>query len=269
VKPHKRYVLASLLEGSEALGQLGGADDLEEDIATCPLQTIDSAFRQYLPLEGRILEAGAGRGRWVFHLRRLGYDIQGIELAGSEVRFAKTFDPSAPLIVGNVLKTSFPDHSFAAIISLGVLEHFEEGPQEALGEVRRLLARDGTFLVTVPTRNLLRFLLIDRMKHLQIFVRRMLGRRLAFEEYRYTRKQFTAILLDAGFTVVEMVPDDFRPPKNMGLYTDSRFLRSNSRRWELNGAGRMLKSFMDLFSPWLSCSGTLWVCRVRTERASA
>jgi len=117
----KRYVPASLFEGTEAPGQLGGSEDLEDDIALCPLQTIDEVFQRLLPRNGRILEGGAGRGRWVFHLRRRGFDVRGLELASAEVAFAKQFDPDVPIVAGNVLKMPFPDGFFSAIISLGVL----------------------------------------------------------------------------------------------------------------------------------------------------
>lgn len=251
-----------MLEGSEAPGQLGGAGNLEEDIALCPLQTINSAFVRHLPKNGAILEAGAGRGRWVFHLRRLGYDCRGIELAGSEVMFAKSFDPDIPIETGDVLHTPYRGNSFAAVISLGVLEHFEEGPAPALGEVRRILNDSGILLVTVPTRNLFRLIVIDRVKNLQTLIRRLTGAKLAFEEYRYTRSQFSNLLEQEGFDIVEMVPDDFLPPKNMGIFTDSRLFRSRTGQWELNTVGRLLRSVLDFLSPWASCSGTLWVCRV-------
>jgi SAM-dependent methyltransferase len=266
VKPHKRYVLKSSFEGAEAPGQLGGADNLEDDIALCPLQSIDEVFMRRLPRNGPVLEAGSGRGRWVFHLRRKGYDVRGIELAATEVSFAKSFDPSVNIVVGDVLKTPFDDHSFCAVISLGVLEHFEDGPQQALREVRRILTPDGLLFVTVPTRNLFRLVVIDRIKNLQTFVRRMRNQDLMFEEYRYSRAQFSRILTDAGYVILETAPDDFRPPKNMGLYTDSRFLQSRTARWELNAPGRVLRKILDSFSPWLSCSGTLWVCRIGRER---
>lgn len=269
VRPHKRFVPASSLEGTEAPGQLGGAEDLDDDIALCSLQTINEAFLRYLPKPGLILEAGAGRGRWVFHLRRLGYDCRGLELAASEVAFSKAFDPDVPIMTGDILRIPLEDASCSAVISLGVLEHFEEGPQKALDEVKRILEGKGLLLVTVPTRNLFRMLVIDRIKDLQTWMRRASGTKLSFEEYRYTRHQFSQLLRQEGFEIVEMLPDDFAPPKNMGLYTDSRLFQSRSRRWELNAAGRSIRFLLDLFSPWLSCSGTLWVCRVGSRGGEA
>ncbi|MEW6512241.1 MAG: class I SAM-dependent methyltransferase [Bacteroidota bacterium] len=245
----------------EALGQIGGSGDMEADIALCELQTIEPAFRRHLPRQGRILEAGSGRGRWVFYLRRLGYDVVGLELAKREIEAAKSFDPDAPILYGNVLKTDFVTSSFDAVISLGVVEHFQEGPQGAFAEVRRILKPGGIFLVTVPTQNLVRVLFVNRVKSLQLRVRRARRVPLTFEEYRYSRRQFRRQLDQAGFEVLEMVPDDFRPPKNMGLYTDSRLFQRWGRQWELNGFGKVVNGVLSFFSPWLHCSGTLWVCR--------
>lgn len=261
MKPYKRYGPAASVAAFEALGQLGGSGNMEDDVALCPLQTIEPYFRKYLPRDERILEAGSGRGRWVFHLRRLGYDVIGIDIAKSDIEYAKQFDPSVPILYDDVLHTSFADGTFGAVISLGVVEHFEEGPQQAFEEVTRLLKPGGVFLVTVPTQNFVRVAVVNRLKDLQSAVRRFRKTRVAFEEYRYSRRQFTALLRAAGFEIVEMVPDDFLPPKNMGLHTDFRFLRDPDKQWELNAAGKLLDKILSAVSPWLHCCGTLWICR--------
>ncbi len=262
---YKRYALARQVEAMEALGQLGGSENLEEDIALCPLQTIDRFFLKYLPRGERILEAGAGRGRWVFHLRRHGYDVVGIDIAKSDIEFGKGFDPAVPLQFDNVLHTSFPDRSFGAIISLGVVEHFEDGPQQAFAEVQRLLKPGGSFLVTVPTQNLGRVVVFNHLKSIQNGMRVLRGQKLAFEEYRYSRRHFTRLLVEAGFEIIEIAPDDFLSPRSMGLYTDSRFLQHRSKKWELNLVGKVINSMERAISPWLNCSGTLWVCRKRDQ----
>ena len=79
---YKRYAPAALSKSREALGQVGGSGDLEADIGLCAQQTLEPAFMKYLSREGRILEAGAGRGRWVFYLRRRGYDVVGMTNLG-------------------------------------------------------------------------------------------------------------------------------------------------------------------------------------------
>ena len=154
--PRKHFVAARRLENRvEVLGQIDAPQDMAEYIGLCQLQTIEPLFRKYLPKGGQILEAGCGRGRWVLYLRGLGYDVAGIDLADSDLAAARAIDPSAPVERGDVLQAPFPDSSFDAVISLGVVEHFEGGPRQALAEVRRLLKPQGLLSwVTVPTQNL-------------------------------------------------------------------------------------------------------------------
>ncbi|MCU0412443.1 MAG: class I SAM-dependent methyltransferase [Bacteroidetes bacterium] len=262
MRPYKLRAPVQQIDQKEALGQLGGASDLEQDVALCPLQTIEPVFRRMLPKDKPILEAGAGRGRWVLHLRRLGYDVTGIDIAESDVAFGLKHDPTVPLEIRDVLRTGFADGSFGAVISLGVVEHFEEGPQAAFAEVRRVLQPGGLFFVTVPTRNLLRDLVVHRLKDLKRWIRQLRGARYAFDEYRYSRTEFTMLLSRNGFEIIEMHGDDFVPPRSMGMYTDIGLLQDGAERWQLNRFGRILRAALDRFSPRLHCSGTLWVCRV-------
>ncbi len=187
--PRKHFVAARRLENRvEVLGQIDAPQDMAEYIGLCQLQTIEPLFRKYLPKGGQILEAGCGRGRWVLYLRGLGYDVAGIDLADSDLAAARAIDPSAPVERGDVLQAPFPDSSFDAVISLGVVEHFEGGPRQALAEVRRLLKPQGLFLVTVPTQNLVRYLVVDPIRTAVDLLRRLSGVRLAFGEYRYSRR---------------------------------------------------------------------------------
>jgi SAM-dependent methyltransferase len=245
----------------EALGRLEGSADLEEDIALCLQQTIEPVFRRVLPAGEKILEAGCGRGRWVFHLRRLGYDVVGIDIAESDVAVALRHDPGIPVVRGDVLHTGFPDAHFGAVISLGVVEHFETGPEAAFDEVRRILRPGGIFLVTVPVRNILRHLVVHRVKDAKRMVLGLRGRTFAFTEYRYSRRQFSDLLRTAGFEILEIHPDDLRPPRNAGIYADIGVLQRKGHLWELNKAGNLLNRALTALSPWIHCSGNLWVCR--------
>lgn len=242
-------------------GQCWHGETVDEGIEICPYQLIEPVFRKYLPRKGRVLEAGCGLGRWVFYLQRLGYAITGIDLAVEALRVVKEYDNNAPVQSDDILHTSFPDRQFDAVISLGVVEHFEDGPQEALREAWRVLKDEGLLFVSVPLQNMNRRAIANPLKEFKRWMRKRSGVRYAFEEYRYTRPQFEERLHETGFEVVEVFPDDYRPPKNMGLYVDYPFLRHSVHKWELNGAGKILSSVLSGISPWLSCAGALWVCR--------
>ena len=58
-----------------------------------------------------------------------------------------------PVIQGDILDLKYPDAHFDAYISQGVIEHFEEGPQQALNEAWRVLKPDGLAFITVPYLN--------------------------------------------------------------------------------------------------------------------
>lgn len=196
-----------------------------------------------------------------FFLRQRGFDVVGIDLAREAVAAAKAYDSSAPILVNDVLHSQFPNSTFDAAISLGVVEHFEEGPESALAELRRLLKGGGVLLISVPVQNFVRRLFTNPLKDLYRWYRRRRGVSFVFEEYRYTRKEFERCLEAAGFEIVDVVPDDFQPPKNLGLYADVRFVRSRHKKWELNALGNFIMFVLNGISPWAGCAGAHWICR--------
>jgi hypothetical protein len=120
---------------------------------------------------------------------------------------------------------------------------------------------DGLLFISVPTQNLLRVLITNRLKELFWWYNKKKGVKYKFEEYRYTKKQFSDILIKENFQPLEIVPDDFLPPKNMGLYVDFPFLRSAGKKWELNFFGKITHRIFSTFSPLLVNSGALWICK--------
>jgi SAM-dependent methyltransferase len=263
ITPYKMYHPRTEVEALDSHGQSWHNETVKENIDLCRYQLIESIFRKYLPRTGKILEAGCGLGRWVFYLRNLGYDITGIDLAADALRLAKEYDPSVPIHADNILRTSYPNGSFDAIISLGVVEHFEEGPEEAFRETRRLLKEGGLFLVTIPIQNLNRRMIANPLKEFKRWMNKRKGTEYIFEEYRYSRGQFQTLLEEMNFEIVLVVPDDFVPPKNIGLYVDYPFFRHKKNKWELNYPGKLMNSIFSGLSPWTVSAGALWICRKR------
>jgi 2-polyprenyl-3-methyl-5-hydroxy-6-metoxy-1,4-benzoquinol methylase len=259
--PYKIYHPATEVDLFVTHGQCWVNETVEENIELCDYQTITPSFIEYLPKNGTILESGCGLGRWVFYLKRKGYTITGIDLASTAVESAKKFDPSISILKDDVLNSSFSSNYFESIISLGVVEHFEEGPEAALREFSRLLKDDGLLFISVPTQNLLRISITNRLKELFWWYNKKKGVKYKFEEYRYTKKQFSNILIKENFQPLEIVPDDFLPPKNMGLYVDFPFLRNKGKKWELNFFGKIIHRIFSTFSPLLVNSGALWICK--------
>ncbi len=259
--PYIMYHPLREVQATDTHGQCWQGETVNDGIELCRYQLVEPFFQKYLPREGKILEAGCGLGRWVIYLRRLGYDIKGIELAADAIRLVKEYDPNIPITAGDVLHTSYPDKHFDAVISLGVVEHFQEGPQKAFQEIRRILKNDGLFFVTVPIQNFNRRLIANPLKELKRWIRKRSGIEYTFEEYRYTISQFSKLLNDEEFEIIECRPDDFRSPKNIGLYVDYPFLRHAKNKWELNTIGALLFKFLNIISPWAVAPGALWICR--------
>ena len=105
---------------------------IEDEVSACPRRLIARYFLEYLPKDAPILEAGCGLGAWVIFLGERGYDIVGIDHDPNVIKRVKSWKPSLNVQYGDVTSLPFGDESFGAVISLGVVEHFEEGWAKAL-----------------------------------------------------------------------------------------------------------------------------------------
>ena len=100
--------------------------------------TFERPFIRYLPRDGRILEAGCGTVKLVVALRRLGYDIEGVDWAPKTIEKVKTLLPELPVRVGDVRDLDVGDDYYSAYISIGVVEHFSDGPEPILRACGRI-----------------------------------------------------------------------------------------------------------------------------------
>jgi SAM-dependent methyltransferase len=161
------------------------------------LGDLQEPFFRYLPRQGRILEAGCGLGQHVLALRQLGYEIEAVEWSETTVQAVLRIQPNLPIRVGDVRQLDVPDGYYTAYISLGVVEHQAEGPESFLREAYRVLAPSGVILVSVPHFHVLR-----RLKARLGFYRgQMEG--LEFYQYAFTPEEFTGILKDLGFEILD------------------------------------------------------------------
>lgn len=245
----------------DTLGQSWHGESIPENIDLCGDQPIGEYFQKYLGKEDRILEAGCGMGRWVFYLRDRGYNIVGVDTSKEAIEMAKQYDPSVAISLEDVSHMSFADGSFEAVISLGVMEHFPEGPQGVLAETRRLLSDDGLLFVTIPVANVIRTLYLHPREWVSRMRHTMQGQTYAFSEYRYSVREFSRHLRASGFDIKEIVTDELVLPKNLGLYVDFANLRHNELKWTLNDRGLRIARFMNRVSDSLSRGGVLFICR--------
>ena len=266
------------------------ARTIQQELEACDIETPPKdLFLSYIPKEGKTLDAGCGFGKWVIYLDRLGYDVVGIDSNELAVAKLKAFDESLQMELGEILQLHYPDSSFDAYISMGVMEHFEEGPLSALKEAYRVLKPNGLIFVSTPTVNVIRRLVRrplrnainalpvsfaylrsnwSKSKRTAILaaagnilpIRR--GTYYHFSEYRYSRSELEGFLKQSGFEIIETVPHDFYGSNHhaVGLALDFPFLGArDGTNFRLNPVGKLISRTLDWISPWIACSSVLCV----------
>lgn len=159
---------------------------------------------QRLPPESLVLEAGCGLGVWARLLGQDGHRAVGLDISHRTLRRLSSESPGSPLVVGDVLSFPFDDRCFDACLSFGVIEHFEEGPERAIAELRRILRPGGLLFCSVPFMNGVRLALrpMDALWE----QRQAADSRFAFYQYAYTASHLRLLLEEGGFFVESVHP---------------------------------------------------------------
>lgn len=223
-----------------------------EAVQSARAQETINTYLPYLSQDDVILEAGSGLSAVVIELRRRGYNVVGLDYAMNALQVSRGYDPSLPLVAGDIHHLPHPDNTFGGYLSFGVLEHFEHGMLPALREAYRVLKPAGVLVLTIPYPNIV---------HLMVRWRRQLAGESVlnddeFYESTYNRRQLIDNCTEAGFDVVRAVPTShaytlwglggpFRAP---GYYRTSTLAQ-----W----GGRVAKAAM----PWLFNFETLIIGR--------
>ncbi len=254
---------------------------LEGELESFNDRTLVRIFTRFLGENSRILEGGCGFGAWCEWFQERGHEIIGIEYDQNIVDQAKKFKPDVAVELGDITDLKYPDNHFDAYISLGVIEHFEHGPEKSLEEAFRILKPGGLAFVTTPLLTPLRRFVAHPIRTLYFLKRKFTGKPNYFWEYRFTKKELRNYLENAGFEIIHTDYDDYEPSidnRHIGLWADWFFLRQHDGEiWELNRVGKLVLKFIKLFLPsmWY-CSGLHLVARakksaveVKTVAASA
>jgi SAM-dependent methyltransferase len=105
---------------------------------------------------GRLLEVGCGIGVDSIQLANCGFDVTAIDLTEEAIETARAFAArrgvSVDFRVGNAEALEFPDETFDAVYSFGVLHHTPD-IRRAIAEVRRVLKPCGTAYVMLYHKN--------------------------------------------------------------------------------------------------------------------
>lgn len=149
---------------------------------------------------GRVLDWGCGYGQLSHLLKVRGLDVASIEwdpdCQEGEIRRLDRYPDVEAVLTRDPVGLPYPDHSFDAVLSMGVLEHVQS-PEGSLDEIHRVLRPGGTLYV---------YKLPNRSSYLEAIARRTdryyHGR---FEHDRlYTPRTARELVADHGFDVLEV-----------------------------------------------------------------
>jgi ubiquinone/menaquinone biosynthesis C-methylase UbiE len=104
-------------------------------------------FAKLAGRKGKLLEVGCGIGVDSIQLAKCGFDVTAVDLTANALQVAKEFaalrNVSIDFQLGNAEGLDFPDATFDAVYSFGVLHHTPD-IDKAVAEVRRVLRPNGT-----------------------------------------------------------------------------------------------------------------------------
>lgn len=153
---------------------------------------------RYLSKDKPILEGGCGRGDIVLGLQKDGYRTVGVDWSQDTVKISKQIVHDIDVIGGDVLNLPFPRGCFGGYVSIGVVEHFFDGPEKALAEANRVLCKGGVLFISVPYFNPLR----QFKAKVNLFPNPAREINLQdFYQYAFTEKEITQLLYQSGFRV--------------------------------------------------------------------
>jgi len=183
----------------------------------------------YLPYNGLSIEAGCGLGRYVYYLTNLGNDIIGVDISDPTIKNLKKWGSdhghSTDIFkFGDVRNLQYPDNSFSGYISLGVVEHFEEGPHKALSEAYRILRGGGIAIVETPNKFALDIFFIKCIKKMNLKYLYVLSKIHGenhnvnsiqnddFFQYEFSVEELAKMMQAVGFVVIDKRTIDLKYP---------------------------------------------------------
>jgi 2-polyprenyl-3-methyl-5-hydroxy-6-metoxy-1,4-benzoquinol methylase len=147
---------------------------------------------RYIP-HGKILSVGFGGIAELESLRKLGWEVWGIDVDEELVRGARENGFSAS-VAPSISDAGLPDNSFDAVLMSHVLEHLSD-PFTEIAEVMRVLKPGGLFQVVVPRHDSL---------YASLFGRNWIGWDVPRHLVDFDTRQLRESLVKAGFSIVSI-----------------------------------------------------------------
>lgn len=161
--------------------------------------------KKYLPKESTVLEGGCGMGQIVYALKHHGYKAIGVDYAAQTIQKVKEAVPELDVRVGDVFSLDFPDNSLDGYISVGVIEHFWEGYQPIIQEMKRVLRPGGYLFISFPYLSPLRRFKIS-LNIYPISTKQDMDKHMdTFYQFALSHARLKADLETAGFRYIESI----------------------------------------------------------------
>lgn len=112
----------------------------------------------------KILDVGCGRGDVALYLGKNSKETVGIDYSNEAIALANSTKKNFPFSVRkkvhfrtmNIKELFFPDNYFDVVICIDVLEHlYKDEAEQALGEIKRVLRKDGILFLQTGVNKLL------------------------------------------------------------------------------------------------------------------
>lgn len=233
---------------------------IDDEVKICKDRIIEDIFFKYLNKEDTYLEAGCGLGAWVIYLKQKGYKILGIDHDEKVINRVKDFKKDIEVESGDICNLKYEDNSLDGYISLGVIEHFEEGTKKPVDEAYRVVKHGGRYIITVPCDNLFRKVFAHPLREVYLIIKKLTGQEIHFGEYRYTIDEFKNLFDSDRFKILYEGIDDFKS-KNMAmtLWSEFPFLQDKNNLYRLNGLGKLIAYTLNSISRNILAAGVLLV----------
>lgn len=190
---------------------------VQNEIAMADFYSGRQYILKYVPRHGVTIEAGCGLGRYVFYLSDLGINIIGTEfsqIALDKCRkwaVANNYDQER-FKLADVCSLPYPDNFFSGYVSLGVVEHFQEGPGKALDEAYRVLAPGGIAIISTPNKYSPEILFYATKRRIKSSIKSLLkffglyrpkAKKDIFFQYEFSINELARHVTRSGLRVIE------------------------------------------------------------------
>ena len=200
---------------------------------------------RYVPSGTAVLDWGCGRGHFSYYLLKRGFRVTAYSLEHPPEIFAALSESERERLTfvrgepDATRRLPFSEGRFAAVFSVGVLEHVRElggDEKSSLRELRRVLREDGVFLC---------YHLPNRYSYIEAATRRLGGEHDHVHRYRFTARDIRDLCRAADFSVVETGRYGFLPRNSLNRLP-ARLRDSPSLADAVNRSDAVLER---LFSP--------------------